>query len=75
MYVVSLGVDAGKLKFLCRWSLCPDAEKVAQLRIQHMEGLVSRLQKEKRAMDEEFGRQRKKFMNQMMQTEGRLKPP
>lgn len=58
-------VAIGSVSLLSR----ADAEKVAQLRIQHMESLVSRLQKEKKAMDEEFGRQRKKFMNQMMLTE------
>ena len=64
-----------KSLFLWHWFPHVDAEKVAQLRVQHMESLVSRLQKENRGMDEEFGRQRKKFMNQMMLTECKLKAP
>lgn len=71
--VLVVDVAAGNRSFLYLFS-CTDAEKVTQLRVQHMESLISRLQKEKRAMDEEFGRQRKKFMNQMMQTECKLNP-
>lgn len=41
----------------------------SQLRLQYLESIVARLEKEKKAMEEEFGRQRKKFMSQMMQTE------
>ena len=39
------------------------------LRVQYLESLCVTLQKEKRGMEEEFGRQRKKFMNHMMEME------
>lgn len=41
-----------------------------KLRLQYLEGMVSRLEREKKGMEEEFGRQRKKFMNEMIQSEG-----
>lgn len=40
-----------------------------KLRLQYLEGILSRMQKEKAGMDEEFGRQRKKFMQQMVDLE------
>ena len=39
------------------------------LRVQYLESLCVTLQKEKRGMEEEFGRQRKKFMNHMVEME------
>lgn len=39
------------------------------LRVQYLESLCVTLQKEKRGMEEEFGRQRKKFMNHMVEVE------
>ena len=42
------------------------------LRMQYLESLCGNLQREKRAMEEEFGRQRKKFMNNMIEKEGEL---
>lgn len=42
------------------------------LRIQYLERLCVNLQKEKKAMEEEFGRQRKKFMDRMMQSDAEL---
>jgi hypothetical protein len=51
----------------------PVITDTTQLRQQYLEGMISRLTKEKAAMEEEFGRQRKKFMNQMVQAEGESK--
>lgn len=42
------------------------------LRSHYLEKLCADLQKEKKAMEEEFGRQRKKFMNRMMQADTEL---
>ena len=42
------------------------------LRMQYLESLCGNLQREKKAMEEEFGRQRKKFMNNMIESEGEL---
>ena len=42
------------------------------LRMQYLESLCGNLQREKKAMEEEFGRQRKKFMNNMIEKEGEL---
>ena len=53
----------------CLFSLHSHEGDTSQLRLQYLEGMVARLDKEKKAMEEEFGRQRKKFMSQMMQTE------
>lgn len=41
-------------------------------RVQHLETLCSDLQKEKNVMDEQFGQQRKKFMNLMVQKDVEL---
>lgn len=51
--------------------LCFVGEGVSttNLRIRYLEQMVARLDGEKRSMDEEFGRQRKKFMHEMMQAE------
>lgn len=40
--------------------------------MQYLESLCGNLQREKKAMEEEFGRQRKKFMNNMIESEGEL---
>ena len=55
------------LSFL--FSLHSHEGDTSQLRLRYLESIVARLEKEKKAMEEEFGRQRKKFMSQMMQTE------
>ena len=41
----------------------------SQLRMRYLEQMVARLDREKKAMEEEFGRQRKKFMKEMVQAE------
>ncbi|XP_003387387.1 PREDICTED: myosin-11-like [Amphimedon queenslandica] len=43
------------------------------LRVKYLEGMVSRLTSEKKGMEEEFGRQRKRFMEQMISSEGEMK--
>ena len=40
-----------------------------KLKLQYLEGMLGRMQKEKAGMDDEFGRQRKKFMQQMVDLE------
>ena len=40
-----------------------------KLKVQYLESIVGRMQKEKAGMDEEFGRQRRKFMQQMVDLE------
>ena len=40
------------------------------LRLKYLESIVSRLTAEKKGMEEEFGRQRKRFMEQMISSEG-----
>ena len=42
------------------------------LRLQHMEALCRDLQREKNVMEDQFGQQRKKFMNLMMQKDEEL---
>ena len=42
------------------------------LRVQYLESVCGSLQREKKGMEEEFGRQRKKFMNNMIQMEAEL---
>ena len=42
------------------------------LRLQHMESLCRDLQREKNVMEDQFGQQRKKFMNLMMQKDEEL---
>lgn len=42
------------------------------LRLQYLEQLCVSLQKEKRSLEEDFGRQRKKFMNHMVQKDAEL---
>lgn len=42
------------------------------LRMEHLEDLCGKLTREKNEMKEEFGRQRKSFMNQMAQCDGKL---
>ena len=42
------------------------------LRMQYLESLCGSLHREKKAMEDEFGRQRKKFMNNMIEKEAEL---
>lgn len=45
---------------------------VLSVRVQHLETVCRNLQEEKTAMDEEFGQQRKKFINLMVQKDKEL---
>lgn len=50
-------------------------EEIGQLKLKvhYLESIAGRLQRENSGMEEEFGRQRKKFMKQMMELECELK--
>lgn len=51
------------------FNLSGERVSTTNLRVKYLEQMVSRLDKEKKAMEEEFGRQRKKFMKEMVQAE------
>ena len=53
-------------------SALPAAAGTLGLRVQYMETVCADLQKEKKVMEEQFGQQRKKFMNLMVQKDTEL---
>jgi hypothetical protein len=64
------GVSTGEREVVSH--LPHSATSALELRLQHMEALCQDLQREKSAMDEQFGQQRKKFMNIMVQKDTEL---
>ena len=56
-------------KRLSFYVLGDGGQSTLPLRIEYLEKMVSRLTVDKKGMEEEFGKQRKKFMQEMIKTE------